>query len=802
VGHNGNDNENTNQSQFSKGADYFQALPHHIVTFSYDAIIALGLSACEAAGPMRNASYTSLEHRNKFASGTFRGASGDFQLRDSFPTRTANSSYFVMVNLLPNEFNTTHVSFKGSSVTSYWEANSSEWVQYRGNNFIYSDGSTRPPIELVPEIEEASSLERIYSILSPIIAITAIIGAFVYVKNRYKQADSIWNVKLSELQFDQPPAIIGRGTFGLVLLAQYRGTEVAVKRVIPPKERSQGYSSSFSESYNKIFCPIDALSGQVQGRANFTATSTTQMLSSQSSRNSGGESLNCPRVSLEKNSGTKSLKMGSKEITSLGVARANKFIICRGGPRHKALRKDFIREMRTLSKLRHPCITTVMGALLNGVDHEPMLVMEYMQHGSLHDILHNKTMYLDGEIIIPLLKDISQGMRFLHSAKPKIIHGDLKAANILVDSKFRAKVSDFGLSQKRKMVGRITGTPYWMAPELLRGETSNTAASDVYSFGMLLYEVVSRSEPYMGENYDDVMKGITDPMISKRPEIPSSCPPQLHSLMTDCLVINPENRPSFAEIDERLRRLDSEFHSGDDFVPIHSLQEKKDRTNRTNNLLFDVFPKHIAEALRDGKKIEPTFRDVVTIFFSDIVGFTSISSSLPPIKVSNMLDRLYNSFDILSHKHEVFKVETIGDAYMAVTNLVSDQPDHAKRIAEFAVDVLKAANTILIDMDDPSKGFVNLRIGFHSGAVVANVVGSRNPRYCLFGDTVNTSSRMESNSMVNRIHCSECSARYLMEQHPNMPLLLRGKISIKGKGEMKTYWVNEEVNEEVTDEYI
>jgi len=202
------------------------------------------------------------------------------------------------------------------------------------------------------------------------------------------------------------------------------------------------------------------------------------------------------------------------------------------------------------------------------------------------------------------------------------------------------------------------------------------------------------------------------------------------------------------------------------------------------------------------KKIEPTFRDVVTIFFSDIVGFTSISSSLPPIKVSNMLDRLYNSFDILSHKHEVFKVETIGDAYMAVTNLVSDQPDHAKRIAEFAVDVLKAANTILIDMDDPSKGFVNLRIGFHSGAVVANVVGSRNPRYCLFGDTVNTSSRMESNSMVNRIHCSECSARYLMEQHPNMPLLLRGKISIKGKGEMKTYWVNEEVNEEVTDEYI
>ena len=104
-----------------------------------------------------------------------------------------------------------------------------------------------------------------------------------------------------------------------------------------------------------------------------------------------------------------------------------------------------------------------------------------MDHGSLYDLLHNETMVIEGEILLPILRDVSQGVRFLHSADPQVIHGDLKAANILVDSRFHAKVADFGLSQKKNLGG--TGTPYWMAPELLRRESSNTAMTDVYSFG-------------------------------------------------------------------------------------------------------------------------------------------------------------------------------------------------------------------------------------------------------------------------------------------------------------------------------
>lgn len=214
--------------------------------------------------------------------------------------------------------------------------------------------------------------------------------------------------------------------------------------------------------------------------------------------------------------------------------------------------------------------------------------------------------------------------------------------------------------------------------------------------------------------------------------------------------------------------------------------------NRTDNLLYSVFPKHIAEALRQGKKVEPENHECVTIFFSDIVGFTDISSTLDPIKISDMLDRLYHSFDTLSHYHDVFKVETIGDAYMAVTNLTKEQPDHCKRIVQFAIDAIRVANQTLIDTDDPERGHVNIRVGFHSGSVVSSVVGSRNPRYCLFGDAVNTASRMESNSEVNRIHCSEDSAKILQSQHPEIKLASRGFINVKGKGKMQTYWVNED----------
>lgn len=116
---------------------------------------------------------------------------------------------------------------------------------------------------------------------------------------------------------------------------------------------------------------------------------------------------------------------------------------------------------------------------------------------------------------------------------------------------------------------------------------------------------------------------------------------------------------------------------------------------------------------------------------------------------------------------------------------------HAKDAAMFAIDLVNEASKILIDEEDPTKGYINIRVGFHSGPVVSNVIGSLNPRYGLFGDTVNTSSRMESNSKANRILCSDAAYHFLIEQAPEISAKKRGKIGVKGKGDMVVYWVGD-----------
>eukprot|EP00977_Amphora_coffeiformis_P000931 scaffold200_cov173-Amphora_coffeaeformis.AAC.3 len=136
---------------------------------------------------------------------------------------------------------------------------------------------------------------------------------------------------------------------------------------------------------------------------------------------------------------------------------------------------------------------------------------------------------------------------------------------------------------------------------------------------------------------------------------------------------------------------------------------------------------------------------------------------------------------------------SLNSAYMGVTNLEKKHMDnHVKNAALFAIDLVNEASKILIDEEDSLKGYINIRVGFHVGPVVSNVIGSLNPRYGLFGDTVNTSSRMESNSKANRILCSEAAYKLLAEQAPDISARKRGKIAVKGKGDMVVYWVGDQ----------
>ena len=329
---------------------------------------------------------------------------------------------------------------------------------------------------------------------------------------------------------------------------------------------------------------------------------------------------------------------------------------------------------------------------------------------------------------------------------------------------------------------------FWLAPEYLRGQTQYTTQCDIYSMGIVFYEMYARQDPYKGEDFRETLRKVCDRRINKRPPVPPTCPPKMADLMKKCWSPDPFFRPQAKDLDTILLDMnirDAELLAGDE--PVATAKPK-----RTGDMIYDLFPKHIADALKSGQKVEPEQHEEVTVVFSEVINFAEILSTLPPMKVSNMLDRLYMAFDKVANKHEVFKVETVGDAYMGVTNLEKHQEaTHVRQAARFAIDMVIEANKILIDEEKPQKGYLNVRAGFHCGPVVSNVIGSLNPRYGLFGDTVNTSSRMESNSKANRVLCSETAYNLLCDQAPEISTRKRGKIAVKGKGDMICYWIGD-----------
>jgi class 3 adenylate cyclase len=214
-----------------------------------------------------------------------------------------------------------------------------------------------------------------------------------------------------------------------------------------------------------------------------------------------------------------------------------------------------------------------------------------------------------------------------------------------------------------------------------------------------------------------------------------------------------------------------------DFALRREVERERERSEA---LLLNVLPASIAERLKSKPEAIADGFAEATVLFADIVGFTDLAAKLTPAQVVEMLNRLFTGFDDLAAKHGLEKIKTIGDAYMVVGGIPSARADHAEAVADMAL----AMRDVVASCAAETGHALNVRIGIHLGPVVAGVIGKRKFAYDLWGDAVNTASRMESHGIAGQIQVSEAvrgrlAAAFVMRE--------RGPIQVKGKGEMTTF---------------
>uniref|UniRef100_A0A8C4UJ42 Guanylate cyclase n=1 Tax=Falco tinnunculus TaxID=100819 RepID=A0A8C4UJ42_FALTI len=441
-------------------------------------------------------------------------------------------------------------------------------------------------------------------------------------------------------------------------------------------------------------------------------------------------------------------------------------------------------------------------------------VIEYCERGSLRDVLNDKISYPDGtfmdwEFKISVMYDIAKGMSYLHSSRTEV-HGRLKSTNCVVDNRMVVKITDFGCNSilpPRKDL--------WTAPEHLR-HADVSQKGDVYSYGIIAQEIILRRETfYTGHCWDNKEKlyrvesgkGVKPFRPDLSLETVGERQVEVYMLVKSCWEEDPEKRPDFKKIESTLAKIFSNYHgqTNESYMDTlirrlqlysrnleHLVEERtelyKAERDRADRLNFMLLPRPVVKSLKETGLVEPELFEEVTIYFSDIVGFTTLCKYSTPMEVVDMLNDIYKNFDHILDHHDVYKVETIGDAYMVVSGLPKRNGNrHAVDISMMALDILSFMGSF--ELRHLPGLPVWIRIGIHSGPCAAGVVGIKMPRYCLFGDTVNTASRMESTGLPLRIHVSGSTINILKRTDCQFQYEVRGETYLKGRGTEITYWL-------------
>ncbi|PAV89503.1 hypothetical protein WR25_06164 [Diploscapter pachys] len=419
------------------------------------------------------------------------------------------------------------------------------------------------------------------------------------------------------------------------------------------------------------------------------------------------------------------------------------------------------KEMRSLKSLENDNLCRFIGLSLDAP--QMLSIWRYCSRGSLADVIKKQNLQMDNFFIYALMKDVVTGLAYIHGSFLQF-HGHLTSEFCLIDDRWQIKLAYHG-------------------PKSLRN-------SDKYIVKEIIYLL---------------KKGGMNPI---RPSLITSeqieiNPAFLH-LIRDCWTERPSERPTIDMVRNSLRSMNTESRSDNLMDHVFTMMEsyatvlEEEVDSRTKELveekkksdllLYRMLPKQVAEKLKLGQPVEPETFESVTLFFSDVVSFTKLAAKCTPLQVVNLLNDLYTLFDGIIDQHDVYKVETIGDGYLCVSGLPHrNGNEHARHVALMSLQLIRE----LVDFRVPHLPTerINIRIGIHCGSVVSGVVGLTMPRYCLFGDAVNTASRMESNGKPGQIHLS-AEANYMLTQIVKGFITeSRGDVIIKGKGVMETFWL-------------
>jgi len=214
----------------------------------------------------------------------------------------------------------------------------------------------------------------------------------------------------------------------------------------------------------------------------------------------------------------------------------------------------------------------------------------------------------------------------------------------------------------------------------------------------------------------------------------------------------------------------------------HQHRELEKERQKSEKLLLNILPRPIAQRLKEDQSVIADHYQSTTVLFTDIVDFTKMSESLTPSELVRFLNRVFSSFDNLVEKYRLEKIKTVGDAYMVAGGFPEPRPDHTEAIADIALEMRQ----LLAEFESVDNRSVSMRTGIHTGPAVAGVIGTKKFIYDVWGDTVNTASRMESHGVGGQIQVSHATYEVLKDKYM---LEKRGMIEIKGKGKLMTYWL-------------